>query len=264
MNDSASCTIKYFYCGHTATDKNDFFWKSRHLSGTTYNKLYYIVSGSSVFSLNGRKYTMKPGYLYFIPKYTLQSFVITSEALDHYWLHFDIEPSYLSEDIPVCVKCDRDKVISLFESITELEARPEENVFKRSMRILDLYEYYLSCAKENKAIDIIAADKRQTEIVNFIKENFKRKISTEELSDLVGLSVGSLSRYFKKAFGSTPIEFINSYRIDRACLLLTRTSESVLQIAQKCGFEDYRYFSRLFKRRMHMTPLEYRAEKTQR
>lgn len=262
--DYSSCMIKLFQYGRSMVTNGDYHkWNGRQVSGVTYHKLYYNVSGEAAFSINNVEYKMKPGYLYFIPKDTYQTFTITSETMEQYWLHFDVETSYLEQDekndIPICVSCDRKTVISLFESIIKLKSGNGNDVLKKCIGAAALFDYYLSCAESSGKTESIIADKRQGEIMKFIRENYKNKITSQEISAHLHLNHAYFIRYFKKTFKTTPTEFINRYRVDRAMLLLSKTDDSVASIAAKCGFESYSYFARLFKKHVNKTPLEYRA-----
>ena len=56
----------------------------------------------------------------------------------------------------------------------------------------------------------------------------------------------------------SPVEYIAQQRISRACHLLQNTDNSIAQIANTCGYPDFSYFTRVFRKRLGMTPSEYR------
>lgn len=55
----------------------------------------------------------------------------------------------------------------------------------------------------------------------------------------------------------TPVEFLISYRLKKACELLITTKKSILEIALECGFNNSSYFGKLFKQQYHTSPGEY-------
>ena len=133
--DFSACTVKYYLSGFsTITPQTHKMWKYMSFTDVPYNKFYFNLSGKIIFSVNGVEYNMEPGYLYFIPKSTFQTFKLVSESADQYWLHFDVETSYLEHDptdsVPICVKCDKEKVISIFNQIIGCGKRCD-NVLKR-------------------------------------------------------------------------------------------------------------------------------------
>jgi len=77
-----------------------------------------------------------------------------------------------------------------------------------------------------------------------------------------GYSKDYIRTVFKKRTGKTPTEFLTSVRIDNACHLieLYKNSLSLSEIAERSGFLDYSYFSKLFKRHVGETPIKYREK----
>lgn len=67
-----------------------------------------------------------------------------------------------------------------------------------------------------------------------------------------------LSSHFKKEVGITYSEYVNKKRIEYAVKLLKTTNLQVQDVAQRCGMFDSNYFSKVFKKYMHLTPLKYR------
>ena len=61
--------------------------------------------------------------------------------------------------------------------------------------------------------------------------------------------------------GHTPVEYLNIYRIDQASYLLRTGCEELINIAYSCGFKDFSYFIRMFKKFKGTTPLKYRNHK---
>lgn len=94
--------------------------------------------------------------------------------------------------------------------------------------------------------------------VSYIENNFARPVALEELAKKAGMSRKYFSEYFKKISGKSPMEYINSYRIERACEMLQYTDLSVTRIALDCGFNDLSYFIKTFKYQKNATPSHYR------
>jgi AraC-like DNA-binding protein len=67
-----------------------------------------------------------------------------------------------------------------------------------------------------------------------------------------------LERRFKTLFHATPVVYTNRYRIQKACLALRNSDQSVTSIALEVGFYDSSHFVRQFRRFMDITPTEYR------
>jgi transcriptional regulator GlxA family with amidase domain len=73
-----------------------------------------------------------------------------------------------------------------------------------------------------------------------------------------GLPERTFKRRFQKAAGMTPLEYVHGLRLERAKTLLETTELKLEQIAEKAGYEDTGFFSRLFRRTVGLTPVQYR------
>ena len=109
-------------------------------------------------------------------------------------------------------------------------------------------------------------DKEQDEGVSFlirradnmIKEYYNQGITLDEISRKLGVSEEYLSARFKKETGATFTETIKKYRVDKIKELLLSTSLKLTQIAEKTGYTDPKYMSKVFRDETGMLPLEYR------
>jgi AraC-like DNA-binding protein len=84
-------------------------------------------------------------------------------------------------------------------------------------------------------------------------------LSMEDVARDLGVSPYYLAHAFSQEVGIPPLQFQLQVRLDRARRLLRESSESVTEIAMRCGFADTSYFDRQFKRRFGVTPSAYRA-----
>ncbi|WP_298240327.1 AraC family transcriptional regulator [uncultured Bradyrhizobium sp.] len=84
--------------------------------------------------------------------------------------------------------------------------------------------------------------------------------SVAELAQACGLSAGQFSRAFKRTLGTSPHQWLVEQRIDRARYLL-RGKKSISEIALECGFADQSHLSRVFLRKVGLTPGEWRRAK---
>lgn len=94
--------------------------------------------------------------------------------------------------------------------------------------------------------------------LEFIKKNYMNSFSMDTLADLCGLSPTHFRRIFNLAMGSSPLEYLNSVRINKACYLLRSTDNSILSISEDVGFHSISSFNRYFDRMVGMSPREYR------
>ncbi|MCP3763764.1 response regulator [Domibacillus sp. A3M-37] len=98
------------------------------------------------------------------------------------------------------------------------------------------------------------------EAMRFIEEHFHEDISADQAAAHADMSVSYFSLLFKQVTGSTFLDYLTGYRMEKACFLLLHTQLKTYEIAEKVGYKDQRYFSQVFKKRLHQTPSEYRKQ----
>jgi len=95
-------------------------------------------------------------------------------------------------------------------------------------------------------------------VLSYMEAEFARKLTIGELASVAGMSEGHFSRMFKLYVRKTPIAYLNAYRLQRAAQMLQQSDMSVSEAALACGFDNFSYFSKLFRSRFHCSPSEYR------
>jgi len=101
---------------------------------------------------------------------------------------------------------------------------------------------------------------RLQKIFTYVEQHFNEEVNIQKVASTANLSVPSFCNYFKKTMGTTFTDFINQYRIQRACLLLLQ-EKSVSETSFECGFNNVAYFNKVFKTVIKKTPTEFRKEK---
>lgn len=94
----------------------------------------------------------------------------------------------------------------------------------------------------------------------YIHEHYAEKISIQELAAAAYLSERECFRVFHDYLHVTPVEYIKSYRLQKACQMLAKGRESVTVVSHACGLGSSSYFGKVFREYMHCTPLEYRRK----
>ena len=98
----------------------------------------------------------------------------------------------------------------------------------------------------------------QRNMTSFIHEHFNSKIGLEDIAEAGQVSKSTCIRLFHKYTSKSPIDFLNSYRLQMSAEKLVTTSEQITEIAYACGFGQPSYFNRLFLKEYNMTPNQYR------
>lgn len=92
----------------------------------------------------------------------------------------------------------------------------------------------------------------------YIKDNFHKDVSLDEVSKTVNISPYYFSKIFKEGTGKNFIEYLTNIRMERAKELLSTTEHSMKEICAMCGYSDPNYFSRSFKKNVGVTPTEFK------
>ena len=117
-----------------------------------------------------------------------------------------------------------------------------------------LYTYQVEGLGENENKNVV---KLKT-VLQFIRQNFDKEITLDDMADAVGFSTKYFCNFFKNMTGKTPVGYLNVYRIEKACKKLLTTDMPITQIAYSCGFNDLSYFIKTFKQIKNCTPKQYR------
>ena len=104
--------------------------------------------------------------------------------------------------------------------------------------------------------------RRRRHLEEYVTIHLHDHITLERLAGVAGLSPYHFARKFKSEFGEPPHSYVIARRVSAACQLLRATHLPLKAIASDCGFADQSHFSRLFQRRMGVTPGEYRRQVT--
>lgn len=95
----------------------------------------------------------------------------------------------------------------------------------------------------------------------YIDNHFKENLSLDQLAQLAHVNKYYLSHAFQKEFGTSPISYLISRRVEESRFLLRETDHSLSLIAQMLGFSSPSYFSQCFRRVEGISPMDYRRQK---
>lgn len=154
----------------------------------------------------------------------------------------DLEKSIRKKLLAIEFLSGYEKVMSLLDMLHEISLSEEYELVSGIVEPHSIKEQFLI----------------QT-IFEFSMNNFKRKITLDEVAVLTNKSVSAFSHYFKKTTKMSYINFLNQIRIAHACELLKTTHLSVTEICYESGFNNWANFSSHFKKQCNMSPTKYRA-----
>ncbi|MBO4663319.1 MAG: AraC family transcriptional regulator [Bacteroidaceae bacterium] len=251
-------------------------------------RLYYVEKGHGWLELSGQKIEVTPGHLYLVPSFVKHNYVCEPGSGLYYLFVFE-ELKHQTDlfdmyDFPVEVPVE-DDALFLFRyfcrAYPQLALRLEHSdpqgydnhksfsMFSSRYRAMHLYEraqlrgmVYIVFSKfmVDAKPKVWTEDVRLQKVLKYILEHLDEDISIETLADIACLTKPYLIRQFKTTLGMAPLQFITHKKIEKAQLLLVTDSRAIQDIAQAVGYSDSSYFVRVFKKKVGMTPQEYRTE----
>lgn len=91
-----------------------------------------------------------------------------------------------------------------------------------------------------------------------IDSSYQKPLTLKDMAQAANLTPNYFCRFFQKITHRSPIDYLNRYRIEMACLKLLQTEDSITEISFSCGFNDLSYFIKLFHRYKGISPLKYK------
>lgn len=246
-----------------------------------FTRIYYITKGHARIYLPDGVQELRPHHLYIIPAFMPHDCFCENE-FEHYYIHIYNESTHdILNDwiLPIEVAADDqihlfERLMSLFPNLGLTQSNPQiydnmsnlyENVRKNKQRdlcarieargiIYQILTAFIAKSKPKKFIQDIRIERA----INYIHTHINSKIDINELASNSCLSKDHFIRMFKKEMKTTPLDYINKKKIEKAKLLLLTEKKQIKEVSYLLGFEDQTYFNRLFRKYTGTTPKDYR------
>ena len=167
--------------------------------------------------------------------------------------HIELIPLYPDDPAQAEILSQIVKAFELSEQEWGYEFYLREALTKIWLKLFELARPAMATDRVSKDSD----DKVKLLMV-YIHEHYQEPISVEQLAQVCHISKRACFRLFQDNLHMTPVEYIRSYRLQKACRMLVKTGESVTQIAYLCGLGSSSYFGKVFREQFGCSPAEYR------
>jgi AraC family transcriptional regulator len=127
-----------------------------------------------------------------------------------------------------------------------------------TLHLYDAYPVGAVGARRRASGPVLSAQVAET-LRQYVQDNLSRSITLGALATIADVSVDDLLIAFRRAFGTTPAQYVIDQRLQRAQSLLTDTAQGISTIALATGFATHSHLTTTFRRRLGMTPREYRG-----
>jgi len=253
--------------------------------------LKYVHQGAEIYEIDGKVYDVKAGQFLLVNHNRRAHVSIDSKNLPVIGTCLYIDPDLLHEII--CTQrqslsenldnsTSKINALEYLEAVYHIGESPKVSQLlqrisqyrQRQLSDEEQRELYWTIAevlvqhgeKTQQQIQDIASEKRSTReelyrrlliAIDFMQNNFDRKIAVRDIASAACLSEYHFMRTFRQSFGKTPNQYLSQLRLQRAANLLRQQQHSITEIATLCGFSDVQYFSKSFKKAYQQSPSEY-------
>ena len=239
-----------------------------------------ILNGTLKVKLSTNEYTAKKGDIVFVNCETVHSafpskncvyecIVMNMEMLSiqdaacSYFIESILNLGYkIDEFFPYKDDEFHQSVDSLFTSMSNMSSGYKFSVIGALYRLFGIIidsHFYRSTQSENEVLKDKNIPKLK-KVLSFIRSNYDKQISLEDMSKIAGMSQKYFCAFFKKMTLKTPFEYLMAYRIEKASRKLLNSDMSVTDIAYSSGFNDLSYFIKTFKDIKGTTPAKFRGQ----
>lgn len=227
------------------------------------DKIYIIAPNTSYSSQLFNNNIPKEGYAFEGARITQtqsESQLQDKEVIDHFFIHFNIgiqydnvSPKIFSFNLTEHLK---EKITIITK---QLKTNSAHFSFYSLLTIQALISNLLSEINEDYW-GLLAKDNRILNVLNHIENNPGKDLSNKNLADISRLAINAFTRLFTEETDMSPQRFVRKKRIDKACVLLHHSDDSIDEIAVRTGFANRYHFTRIFTQHTGLSPAKYRKE----
>ena len=232
--------------------------------------ILYTLDGEGIVRYNNCEFTVKPGQVMILDCRRYHYYATKGENWHFLWIHYvgkcayDYEAIFNAGGAAPFVMDGRCRFQECFESLTQhvvdfhLQGELEISLIlqklltelvglKRTGGFSEKYERYQSELEQS---------------ISFLQEPFSENLSVDQLARDCNLSKYYYIKVFRAYTGQTPYDYLIHLRLQKAQAMLVETTETVEEIAAKVGFSEGKNFIACFKKRVGITPLQFRKQAT--
>lgn len=252
--------------GHFRERRGYATWRPH---GTNDWLLIYTAGGKGRFGYVGGELLTAPGDIVVLRPGALHDYGVepTLERWQLLWAHFQPRAHWLPwlhwpEPAPGLLRLQLGRKAvakSVERRLGDMHRLAQSAARRRTDLAMNaLEDVLLRCDSVNPAHAMARMDDRIRAAMDFLCRNMTRKILLTEVAAHSALSVSRLAHLFREQVGSTPQQFLEMQRLNRARELLEFTPHSIKEIAYQLGFDNPFYFTLRFKRFVGLSPRDFR------
>lgn len=234
---------------------------------------HYVISGcGELHALNSKGeehiYHIRSGQGFLIVPGQITTYTADAEhPWEYTWIEFNgmhvkeaLMTSGLSEDNPVYRSSDKMYTAKMKDTMLYMAYHPDETIFN----LMSHLYLFLDCLTRSSASRTVPSSSSMSRYYlewafTFIDQNFQNDITVADIAKSCKIHRNYLGKIFREQLGTSPQEFLITYRMNKAVQLLKTTKLSVKDIGNAVGYPNQLHFSRAFKNVYGLSPSQWRA-----
>lgn len=261
---TVSFPVEYYYVDSTHPRYDmAFHWHNEW-------ELLRVIKGEFLITLNDKQWSIKEGEIVLISGETLHGgkpFNCVYECLvfDLYGLFGKMDvlkpllrPFYNMEIMPEQFFSNNNtevaRVLDIFADNNSYSCLALETV----SAVAGLFSWLIKENRYRKTQNKSLLTSSIKPVLEYIEVHYAEELSLEVLARVAKMNSKYFCKVFYSATKTSPMNYVNQYRIERASFLLDSTDLSITQVAADCGFWDSSYFTKVFKKYKGTTPKNFR------
>lgn len=230
--------------------------------------LLYTVEGQGYVEYEDRHTILAPGQVMLIDCRKFHHYGTYGESWKFLWMHFSGKCAFDYVDI---LNGDGEEAVhvggrvSIENYYEKIAGHVSSFDLDRELEISIIMQTLLTALIRMKKSEAFTKkyggyESGLEESISYMREHFREKLAVEHLAEICHLSKYYYIKIFKAYTGQTPYDYLINLRLQQAKVLLLETLKSVEEIALESGFSDCKNFIACFKKKVSMTPLQFRKQ----
>ncbi len=239
--------------------------REKYHKQTSHNRSYDSISirlnGAGNFETKDTSFAVKKGDVLYIPKNLDYNQSTHGETI--FAIHF-INYSFSSKNtFEILTSEDTEYIESIITKMYDEWKEKKQGYRYKCNSLFYSLIYYLNCHAMENSIGSIAPNNKIKKALDYIHVHFRsEEISISFLADMCAVSETYFRKQFKNLYSVSPNQYIINLRLENASQLLQSGLYTVAEAAEKSGFNDTKYFSRIFKKHFNYTPRDFQKNVT--
>lgn len=248
----------------------------RHSYGPHIRKsfvIHVVIDGKGMLDYRGKRWMIGKGQMFILFPGEVTTYYADKDDPWYYcWIGFRGEAAWkivesigFSCQTPVLSFENGQKIEDRIKKILSIKSLTLDGQLLRNAEMLEILSDIIKESSERVASDDNQNPYSYSEYaVRYINNHFSEKIRIQDLANQIGISRSYLVNLMKRETGMSPQRYLLVTRMRRAIELLTRTNDSIRNIAAECGYDDPMAFSKVFKSKIGINPSNYREKHSNR